>query len=364
MRTMARRFLPIAVIAILSVAAGRGENWPQFRGPRGDGTSWEQFAGRLRLLWKAELAGPGHSSPIVWGDRIFLTAFEKEPSVLRRLAGYSGRLLVLGLDRSDGRIEWRREVKAESIEKTTSVNRPASPTPATDGARVFAYFGSYGLAAFALDGTPAWEVKIGPFPHHMGSGSSPIIAGDRIILNVETDGPSFLYVIDSADGRVVWRVPRKTRQAGYATPVVWNRTVVVAGHESVMAYRVEDGSDRWTAAGLSTYVVPTPVAGGGLLYATSSGPGGNVVLALRPNGEIAWRGRRGGAYVASPVFTRDRVFTANQNCVVSCLDAREGRMIWQQRLPTQGSCYASPILTSSLLYIATDAGELFVVEAA
>ena len=347
-----------------ALAVCRAENWPQFRGPRGDGTSAEALPGRLRQGWKVKLPGPGHSSPIVWGDRIFLTAFEPETSTLRRLAGTQGRLLVIGINRKDGRIEWQREVPAESIEKTTNVNKPASPTPATDGSRVYAYFGSFGLAAFTMNGAPAWAGKIGPFPHHMGSGSSPVVSGDRVILNVESDGPSYLYSFDRIGGRVVWRVPRKTRQAAYSTPVVWDNAVAVAGHESVMAYGLDDGRDLWTAPGLSTYVVPTPIVAAGLLFATSNGPGGNVVLALRNDGATAWSTSRGGAYVASPVHTAGRLFTVNQNCVVSGLNASDGRLIWQQRLATSGECYASPVATATNLYVATTAGELFSLDAA
>ncbi len=359
----AYRSLRLLALALAFAAVGAAENWPQFRGPSADGTSTESFSGPLRLSWKAKLPGPGHSSPVVWGDRIFLTAFEPETSTLRRLAGTEGRLLVLGLNRKDGRVEWQREVRADSIGKTTNVNKPASPTPATDGSRVYAFFGSFGLAAFTMDGKPGWETRIGPFPHHMGAGSSPIFAGDRIILNAETDGPSFLYSIDKSNGRVAWRVPRKTRQAGYSTPVVWDRTIVVAGHESVMAYSLHDGHDLWSASGLSTYVVPMPIVAGGLLFATSNGPGGNTVLALRQTGEQAWQASRGGAYVASPVHAANRLFTVNQNCVVSCLDARDGRLAWQQRLPTQGECFASPVVASTALFVATTAGELFWLEA-
>ena len=357
---MSLRLLALALAVVGTVAA---ENWPQFRGPRADGTSTESFSGPLRLRWKAKLPGPGHSSPVVWNDRIFLTAFQPETSTLRRLAGTEGRLLVLGVNRHDGRVDWQREVRADSIEKTTNVNRPASPTPATDGSRVVAFFGSFGLVALTMDGQPAWEAKMGPFPNHMGSGSSPVLAGDRIILKAETDGPSFLYSIDKHNGRVVWRVPRKTRQAAYATPVVWDRTIAVGGYESVMAYSLDDGHDLWTKTGLSTYVVPTPVVAGGLLFATSNGPGGNVVLALRQTGEQAWQASRGGAYVASPAHAANRLFTVNQNCVVSCLDARDGRLAWRQRLPTQGECFASPVAASATLFIATTAGELFSLEA-
>lgn len=352
-------WLRIAAAVLAASMPAHPENWPQFRGPRGDGTSTETLRGPLRIAWKTRLPGPGHSSPIVHGDHIFLTAFEPETSTLRRLAGYQGRLFLIALGRKDGRTRWTREIPAEKIEKTTNINKPASPTPASDGTRVYAYFGSFGVAAYDLDGTPAWRHKIGPYPHHMGTASSPILTADQLILDVETDGPSFLYAFHRTTGKVAWRVPRKTRQAAYATPVIWDRTIAVAGHESVMAYSLEGGRSLWTAAGLSTYVVPTPVVAEGLLFATSNGPGGNVVLALQPDGKSLWRAAKGGAYIASPVYQNGRLYTANQNCVLTSLDARTGRVEWQRRLPTTGECFSSPVATPTALYIATTAGELF-----
>lgn len=352
-----RRLLLAAALACYA------ENWPQFRGPRGDGSSLESFTAPHRLLWKTKLPGPGHSSPIVWGDRAYVTAFEPETSTLRRLAGTEGRLLVLALDRKTGRVEWQREIKARSIEKTTSINKPATPTPATDGERVYAYFGSFGLVALNADGSSAWELPIGPFPHHMGSASSPVLSGDRIVLNVESDGPSFLYSIDRKSGRAMWQVPRKTRQAAYATAVVWDRSIVVAGHKDVIAYDSGDGHTLWTAPGLSQYVVPTPVFANGLLFATSNGPGGNVVMALKPDGASAWISSRGGAYVASPAVAGERLYSVNRNCVVSCLYARDGRLVWQQRLGTEAQCDSSPVVASRSIHIATSGGELFTIEA-
>ncbi|MFN7925200.1 MAG: PQQ-binding-like beta-propeller repeat protein [Bryobacteraceae bacterium] len=348
---------------LLAATFCTAENWPQFRGPRGDGTSLEKFAAPQRELWRTKLPGPGHSSPIVWGDRIYLTAFERETSITRRIAGNQGRLLVLAIDRKTGRIEWQHEVTSNEIEKISGVNQPATPTPATDGECVYAYFGSFGLVALRADGSPVWNLPIGPFAHHMGVASSPVISGGRVILNVETDGPSFLYSIDKSTGKPMWRVPRKTRQAAYATPVVWDRAIVVAGHENVTVYSYDDGRTLWTTSGLSQYVVPTPVVAKGLLFATSNGPGGNVVMSLGADGATAWRTSRGGAYVASPVLAAERLFTVHRNCVVSCLDTRDGRIVWQQRLPTEAECDASPVVAQGRLHVVTGAGEIFTLEA-
>jgi outer membrane protein assembly factor BamB len=353
----------VAVGLALIIFSISAEDWPQFRGPRQDGTSRDQAGLHWKLLWKSQLPGPGHSSPIVWGDLVVVTAFEPETSVMRRLMGREGRLLVAALERNTGRLVWQQEVATAAIEKTTSINKPATPTPATDGRRIFTYFGSFGLASFLMNGTPDWHLRIGRYPHHMGSASSPVVSGNVVLLNVETDGPSFLYSIERSSGRVLWQVPRRTRQAGYATPVVWNGMVVIAGSQSVTAYNFETGNTLWDITELSTYVVPTPVIGDGLLYATASGPGGNVVAAVRQTGDVVWRSSRGAAYVASPVYFGGRLCTVNNNCVVSCLDGRNGALLWQQRISSHSACYASPIAVSDQLIIISESGELFVLDA-
>ena len=131
-----------------------------------------------------------------------------------------------------------------------------------------------------------------------------------------------------------------------------------------MAYDLADGRHLWTTPGLSTYVVPTPIVAAGLLFATSNGPGGNAVMALRQSGEAAWRASRGGAYIASPAYAANRLFTVNQNCVMTCLDPKNGQMIWQQRLPTKGECFASPVAAGATVFVLTTAGEFFSLAAA
>ena len=331
----------IGFLGILCVLVCQAENWPAFRGPRGDGTSLESFGGGWSLLWKTPLPGPGHSSPIVWQDRIVLTAFERETSLWRALLGSRGRLLVLCFDRRSGELRWEYEVEADEIENVTSVNQPASPTPVTDGASLFVYFGSVGLLALDFDGNLLWEHRLGPFPHHMGVGSSPVLYEDRLLLNVETDGPSFLLAVDKASGRRIWQVPRKTLQAGYSTPVVWNRQIVVSGHKTVIAYSPDDGRELWKVGGLSDYVVPTPVKGNDLLYVTSSGPGGNIVMALETDGTVSWRATRGASYIASPVLVADLLFTVNHGAIVSCLNAFTGSLVWQQRVGSPTSYFPS-----------------------
>ena len=366
MTTMCSWALRRVACAMLCLIVCRAEDWPQFRGPRGDGTSLEDAIPEWRFQWKTPLPGPGHSSPIVWRDRIFLTAFEPNRSFWQALLGYRGyrgRLLVLCLDRATGKVRWEREVPAATIEKVSGVNQPASPTPVTDGVSVFACFGSHGLVAFDFEGNKLWELELGPYPNHMGSASSPILFGDRVLLNVETDGPDFLLAVDKQSGKEIWRVPKRVRQMGYSTPLIWNGKVVVAGHESVKAYDPADGRELWTVGGLSTYVVPTPVADGRFVFVTSSGPGGNVTMAISPEGQVAWRSSKGAAYVASPILAGGRLVAINNGGVASCLDAKSGDLLWQQRLPARGSYYSSPITIAGVLYVINEKGEVSVLRA-
>ena len=300
----------------------------------------------------------------MWGDHVFLTAFEPEQSLLSALMGNRGRLLVLCHDRLSGEQRWVREVETDKIQSVTGINKPASPTPVTDGTHVFVYFGSIGLLAFDFEGNLLWELKIGPFRHHMGSGSSPILLGDRVLLNVETDGPSFLLAVDKRTGQQLWQVPRETRQAGYSTPFVWEDQIVVAGHRLLKAYSVKDGSELWTLRGFPDYVVPTPVAVDGTLFVTAAGPGGNVVVALSPAGKVKWRASRGAAYVASPVVAANRLFTVSAGCVVSSIDRSNGDVVWQRRVSDGVSCYASPIVSGQRIHVVSASGRLSVFEVA
>ena len=173
-----KRYWSASVLAIIlsSSSVGRGQNWPQFRGQGSLGLSGEKglpirWSSSDNVSWNAPLPGPGHSSPIVWGDRIFLTAFQ--PTITSRLLSYisssrDGKLLALCLDRKDGKILWERSVPAKAIEQVHSTNSPATPTPVTDGRHVYFYFGSYGLLCYDFSGNKVWEHPLGPFPNEWG----------------------------------------------------------------------------------------------------------------------------------------------------------------------------------------------------
>lgn len=375
-RVRGSRFLLAAMLLVARPSAA--ENWPQFRGARqgvsletGLPLDWSPSAG---VAWKTPLPGPGHSSPIVWEDRIFLTAFEPKGSLNNLIWWRSGRLLVLSLDRATGRVLWRKEVPAARIEDLHSTNAPASPTPVTDGQRVYVYFGSFGLLAFDLEGRKLWEKPLGPFPNDWGSASSPILYGDLLLLNCDTDSEDFLLAVDKATGRTVWKTSRSDVARSWTTPVIWSGSagdqIVVSGSGQVKGYDPRDGRELWVVDGLTTWVTPTPVTAHGLLFVASNGPGGNVVMAIKPGGRgnatashVAWRYDRSAPYSSSPVVLGDNLYLIKNGGVMTSLDARSGRVVWQERLQARGAYYASLIAGEGRLYAFSEDGEATVVEA-
>jgi outer membrane protein assembly factor BamB len=249
-----------------AVSDAQRANWPQFRGPNAAGVSPDhdlpvEFSFTNNVCWKTAVPS-GNSSPCVWGNSIFLTAFKD-----RR------QLVVLCIDRGDGRVLWEREVPADHIENVhPSVGSPASSTPAADGQQVYVFFGSVGVVCFDFQGQLVWQHALGPFTYHLGwgAGSSPIVYADSVILNSDHDGQSFLLALDKRTGRQKWRTPRPQAPAGYATPIRWEiagqTQLIVAGSGGVTAYEADTGTELWHVEQPNSFVATTPVASPQLLF--------------------------------------------------------------------------------------------------
>lgn len=277
----------IGVVWLLSFPViGKSENWPQFRGWNATGISEEKglpvrWSNSENVRWRRELPGPGHSSPTIWGDRIFLTAYQPEEGLARLTSFLTGRpagqLWVLALSAETGNILWQHEVPVEEVETGHKTNSPASPSPVTDGENVYFYFGSYGLLCYDLEGNKIWELPLGPYANEWGTASSPILYGDTVIQNVDNDEESYLLAVDKRTGKQRWRASRAGFLRGYATPMLWEingRTeLVVSGSFQVKSYDPDTGREIWNCRGLTRWVNPTPVAGHGLLFVTSNGSG-------------------------------------------------------------------------------------------
>lgn len=261
-----------ATLGLGALAARAAPAWPQFRGPDGRAVAESseapaRFGPGSNVVWKIAVPA-GHSSPIIWGDRIFLTAFDQ------------GKLETLCIDRGDGRVRWRRKAPAETVEPTHRLSNPAASTPVTDGESVFAYFGSFGLIAYDLEGHERWKLPLPPPVVEFGAGTSPILAGDRLVLNCDQDQGSFLVALDKRTGRQMWRTERPEFRRGFATPYLWRHggeeELVVPGSIWLRSYNLSNGAERWSYAGTSRVASSTPTSGDGLLFSASWNVGGDV----------------------------------------------------------------------------------------
>jgi outer membrane protein assembly factor BamB len=408
-----KRFVPtplafaLPLLAVLAWAPGAGaaevspeDRWPGWRGEgqgvaRGARLPLEWTASR-NVAWKAEIPGRGHSSPIVWGDRLFLTtAIEGDvvpgAKAVRHVAegqefvhpdatGADRRhtFKLLSLDARDGRVLWERTVwegtPVDSRHKKASF---ASPTAATDGERVYAYFGSEGLFAYDFDGKLAWKFDPGVVATMgVGVGSSPLLYRDLVILLCDEDNgdKSFLVALDRRTGKETWRVPRKV-EISWATPVIVHAAsrdeLVTAGNQLVQAYDPATGRELWRMKGLESNAVTTPLVGDGVVVVSSGYPS-KVSIAVVPGGsgditdspQILWRYNKGSAYVPSPILYDGHVYLLTDKGLLTCLDARTGEVRYEgARPPVPASFMASPVAVNGHLLLMSQDGDTFVVKA-
>jgi outer membrane protein assembly factor BamB len=237
------------LITLFTFTTALADEWSQFRGPNGTGVSETknlpaEFGPGKNVVWKAELP-PGHSSPVLTRDRIFVTAHEKDT------------LLVICLDRQTGKILWRRPVPRASAGRLQNVNGPASPSPVTDGRNVYVFFQEYGIVSFDPAGKERWKLPLGPFNIFYGFGASPILVDDKVILPVDQDHPaSYLIAVDKDSGRVRWKVDRPIVISGYSTPIVYQppqgpKQIIIPESFQLSAYSVADGKRVWWVRGLA-----------------------------------------------------------------------------------------------------------------
>jgi outer membrane protein assembly factor BamB len=259
-------------------AGARASDWPQFRGPNASGRPATEaplpaeVGPGTNVLWKTALP-PGHSSPVVVGDRVYLTAVRQK------------RLVTLALDRQSGKLLWEREAPARALEKVHAIGSHAQSTPAADREGVVSFFGSAGLFCYDRADGLRWQLPLGPFQNDFGAASSPVLAGDRVLLCQDHDEHSFLTALDRRTGKTLWKTDRSEFLRGFATPVIWDvagrQQVVVAGTLRVIGYDWETGQEVWTVRGLARTICATPVVGDdGRLYVSGWAAGGDPGAAI------------------------------------------------------------------------------------
>jgi outer membrane protein assembly factor BamB len=254
----------LGMILLLSTAAPlAASDWPQFRGANASGVSAAtglpvEFGPSKNVVWKTALP-PGHSSPVLSADRIFVTAYDED------------HLYVITMDRATGKVLWRRELKRERKQELHKSNSPASPSVATDGHNTFAFFTDFGLVSYGSDGEERWRLPLGPFNNPFGMGASPVLAGGKVIQVCDSETGSFIIAVDQKTGRQIWRKERPEMTRGFATPVLYHPSpsqtqALIAGTNRLIAYDVETGKEVWWVRGLTWQLKPTPVVDGDVAY--------------------------------------------------------------------------------------------------
>jgi len=356
------------------------ENWPGWRGPNGDGISSEinvpiKWSRTENIVWKTAIPGKGHSSPIVWEDRVFLTTC---------LSDRKDRLLIC-LDRNSGEVLWQKVVIKSPLETLHRLNSRASSTPATDGKLVFVTLlkvdgkkipapnvgaprlitpGTILVAAYDMEGRKKWSVEIGGFVSAHGFNACPILYRNLVIINGDHDGDSYIAALDRNTGKIKWKTQRENKTRSYATPIIrkiGGRTqMVLSGSKSVVSYDPNTGKRHWIIDGPTEQFVASMVYNGEHFFVTGGYPERHI-LAIRPDGHgnvtnthITWRTNRGAAYVPSPIVEGKYLLVVSDNGVASCFMANEGKRLWMERLG--GGHSASIISAEGRVYCVSDKG--------
>ncbi len=358
--------LPVLLLAVTLVHA---ENWPQWRGPRLDGTSIEKkvpthWSSTSNVAWKTELPGLGHASPIVYGENVF---------TVTALPQTEQRALIC-LDRTSGRIRWQKPVLNTLMETKHALNSHASSTPATDGERVFVAFldvNKMFVAAYDFSGKQLWAVRPGPFASKHGFCSSPILFQDKVIVNGDHDGDGYMVALDRKTGKELWRIDRPNKTRSYCAPLIRDidgRTqMILTGSKCTASYDPNNGKLHWIMDGPTEQFVASPVFSerDDLVVITAGFPEYHT-LAIKADGngkvgaeKVAWRTTKGSVYVPSPIIEGDYFLIISEGGVAHCFETKSGKILWQERM---GTHHASLVSANGLVYFLNDNGVMNVVK--
>jgi len=402
LRNRAVFLLIVAALAQRALADPSTEGyWPGWRGASGQGVSEEkrlpaEWSATQNVRWRSEIPGLGHSSPVVWGNRVFLTTDiegEVVPGAKAVVHFDEGKEFVhpdgvgadrkhtfklLALDADSGKIVWERTAwEGTPYDSRHKRGAYAAPTPVTDGKSVFVSFGGEGLFAYDFDGKPIWKVDMGGIATMgVGYGISPLLHRDLVIVQCDEDSgeKSFIAAYHKSTGKQAWRVPRKV-QVSWATPILvksgGRHELITAGTEHVIAYDPASGKELWRMKGLQSNAVPSPVAGKDVVVLTSGYPT-KIAVAVKPGGsgdvtdtrQVLWQYAKGTAYVPSPIVYGDYVYLVTDKGLVTCLDAKTGEVKYEGGRPPVGtSVMASPVAYDGKLLLVSTDGDAFVLKA-
>jgi outer membrane protein assembly factor BamB len=369
------RLLGCVTLVLTIGSVVNAEDWTRFRGPNGQGISSEtnlpvNWSADSNVAWKTSIPGKGWSSPIVFKDQIFLTTATEE--------GVSCRIICV--DRKTGKIAWNTEVHRQKTGPMRRQNSFATPTPVTDGKRVYAVFYDGTVAAVDLSGKPVWKSQEMKFFSLHGLGASPLLADGQLIMPF--DGSSkeenklgwkipwkdaVILSLDAATGAVRWKGKRGESRVGHVTPILVEdgSQIVTAGGDRVQGFDVRTGKRIWSIYSQGEGVTPSPVVGGGLIF-TSSGFEAPTTRAIRLGGKgditkshIEWEQTKGVSALASLLYVAPHVYSITRDNILHCLDASSGKIVWMQRL--EGVHSASPVLADGKIYVLSEDGVTLVL---
>lgn len=401
-------FLFLLVSFSLAAKDSQGIHWQQFRGPNASGiaegfptpTTWNVEESK-NVKWKTLIPGLAHSSPIIWGDKLFVTTAISGKGNPDLKVGLYGDVTsvnddtvhqwkVYCLDKRTGKILWEQTAH-EGVPKVKRhfKSTHANPTMATDGKRVVAFFGSEGLYCYDLNGKLLWKKDLGVLDSswyimptaQWGFASSPVIYENMVIVQCDVQRNSFLAAFDVQDGREIWRTPRDDVPT-WSTPTVHNdgnRTqVIVNGYKHIGGYDAKTGKELWKMKGGGDIPVPTPVIGHGLVFIANAHGFMAPIYAIRlsatgdislprdqtSNEGVAWSERRNGAYMQTPLVYADYVYSCRDNGVLNCYEAKTGKQIYEERIGTGRTGFtASPVAANGKIYFTSEEGDVYVIKA-
>jgi len=409
MNTFRHAFHTLAAIAALVVltsyspGAAGDDNWPQWRGPDGrgvaNGTAYvDEWGPEKNIAWKTPVEGRGHSSPVIWGNSLFLTTslkgeqvpgrtapdhlgFDLKPGYLHpdsEAVDYKHTLKVLAYDATTGKPLWEQTAyDGLMYDNRHKSNTYASPTIVTDGKLLYAFFEAAGVYAYDFKGKLAWKASVGNIAKAgLGPGTSPIIWENLLILQCDQEmgANSAIVALDRFTGKEVWRAERTTRRS-WATPIIvqvdGHSELIASGAEMVAGYDPKTGKELWRAPGVQSHPIPSAVAGHGLVFLTA-GSGAKRAIAIRPGGtgdisetdKVVWRYQKGTAYTASPVLYGDYLYLMSDGGIITCLDAKTGAVVYEGGRPPIAATFRSSLAAFGERILETsEDGDTFVVRA-
>jgi outer membrane protein assembly factor BamB len=393
-------------LLLCAAAVASGQNWPSFRGPNASGVAeskaplkWDAVK-EVNIVWKTPIPGLAHSSPVIWGGRVYITtAVSSDPKAVFRhglygdvepspdVSPHSWR--VYCLDKATGKIIWER-VAHEGVPKTKRhpKSTQATPTPVTDGKHVVAFFGSEGLYTYDADGKLLWKQDLGILnagwfydpDYEWGIGSSPIIYKNMVIVQCDIQKNSFIAAYDITDGHRVWLTPREEIPS-WGTPTVYEgkprSELITHATKFIRSYDPMTGKELWRLSGNSEVTAPTPIVSNDLIFITNGyrliqpiyaiHPGGSGDISLKDGKEsndfVAWSKKHGGPYMPTPLVYGEHLYTCNNQGIIACYVAKTGERIYQQRLGEGGAYSASPVAADGKIYFSSEDGDILVVKA-